>query len=69
MVAMASMTSYAGARISVVGLGREGLSVTRFLAGEGARVLVSDARSADALAQPIAALSGLDVRLSLGGHR
>jgi len=69
MVAVVPMTSYAGARISVVGLGREGLSVTRFLAGEGARVLVSDARSADALAQPIAALSGLDVRLSLGGHR
>jgi UDP-N-acetylmuramoylalanine--D-glutamate ligase len=65
----APMTAYAGRRVSVVGLGREGLSVTRFLAGQGARVLVSDAREADALAQPIAALSGLDVMLSLGGHR
>jgi UDP-N-acetylmuramoylalanine--D-glutamate ligase len=63
------MSSYTGARISVAGLGREGLSVTRFLAGQGARVLVTDAREADALAQPIAALSGLDVTFSLGGHR
>ncbi len=63
------MTTYTGRRVTVVGLGREGLAVTRVLAREGARVTVSDTRAAAALAPQLAALSGLDVRLSLGGNR
>jgi UDP-N-acetylmuramoylalanine--D-glutamate ligase len=39
------------------------------LAQEGALVTVSDARDATALAPQLAALAGLDVRLSLGGNR
>lgn len=56
-------------RVTVVGLGREGLAVTRVLAREGAHVTVSDRRDAAALASQIAALDGLDVTLSLGDNR
>src|SRR5918911_641038 len=61
--------AYAGQRVTVVGLGREGLAVARVLAQEGAHLTVSDARDAAALAPQLAALAGLDVRLSLGGNR
>jgi UDP-N-acetylmuramoylalanine--D-glutamate ligase len=63
------MNNYNGQRVTVVGLGREGLAVTRVLAREGARVTVSDARDARALAQNIATLDGLGgypVRYTLG---
>src|SRR5579883_2494645 len=62
-------TRFSGQRVTVVGLGREGLAVTRVLAREGARVTVSDARDEAALSTQLAALDGLDVRLSLGGNR
>ena len=61
--------NYAGKRVTVVGLGREGLAVTRVLTREGARVTVSDARDERALAQNIAALDelgGYPVRYALG---
>ena len=45
-----------GKRVLVVGLGRSGLSAARFLRGQGARVTVSDSRSAEALAKDIPAL-------------
>ena len=66
---MTTYTTYAGRTVSVVGLGREGLAVARVLAGEGARVLVSDARDAATLAPQIAVLAGLRVEYSLGGNR
>ena len=65
------MKNYANKRVTVVGLGREGLAVTRVLVREGARVTVSDARDERALAQNIAALDGLDgfpVRYALGSN-
>lgn len=55
--------------MTVVGLGREGLAVARFLARAGARVTVSDSRDTEALAAPIAALQEFDITWSLGGHR
>jgi UDP-N-acetylmuramoylalanine--D-glutamate ligase len=56
--------------VTVVGLGRfgGGVGVTRWLAGRGARVTVSDLAGADALASSLAELDGLDVQLHLGGH-
>ncbi len=65
------MNNAAGKRVTVVGLGREGLAVTRVLVREGAHVTVSDARDERALAQNIAALDGLDgfpVRYALGSN-
>jgi len=57
-------------RVTVIGLGRfgGGLGVTRWLCGQGARVTVSDAADADALADSVRQLAGLDVALHLGGH-
>lgn len=62
--------SLAGKRVTVVGLGRfgGGIGATRWACAQGAEVTVSDAASPDSLADSVAALAGLDVRLHLGGH-
>jgi UDP-N-acetylmuramoylalanine--D-glutamate ligase len=52
----------------VVGLGREGTALTRFLAEGGARVTVTDAKPAGALATNVERLSDLPVEYALGGH-
>ncbi|MBL9030364.1 MAG: UDP-N-acetylmuramoyl-L-alanine--D-glutamate ligase [Phycisphaerae bacterium] len=63
-----------GRRVTVMGLGRfgGGLGVTRYLARQGAEVLVTDMASAADLAEPVAALDDLvragRVALRLGGH-
>ena len=62
-------TSLRGARVTVVGLGIEGVDLVRFLCGEGAEVTVSDARAAEALSVSLAAIEGCDARLSLGANR
>lgn len=54
-------------RALVVGLGIEGIAMARFLAGRGARVTVTDAKPAEALAGRLAELEGVPVRLALGG--
>jgi len=60
----------AGRRVTVMGLGRfgGGLGVTRWLCSRGAVVTVSDQADAEALAESVAQLAGLDVTLHLGGH-
>ncbi|MDP8925160.1 MAG: UDP-N-acetylmuramoyl-L-alanine--D-glutamate ligase, partial [Chloroflexota bacterium] len=55
-------------RVTVVGLGREGRDLAAFLAHEGAEVLVTDARPAEALADQVAALPVRPIRFALGGH-
>ena len=64
------MTPLKGRKVTVIGLGRfgGGIGVTRFLAAQGARVVVSDKAPAGELEQSIKALEGLDVTLHLGGH-
>lgn len=61
----------AGKRVLVMGLGRfgGGVGVTRYLVGKGATVTVTDSLDAGALSAGVAALDGLDIRWSLGGHR
>ena len=61
---------YTGKRITVMGLGTRGggLGVVRYLVERGAVVTVTDAKPAAALAEPLAELAGLPVRLALGGH-
>ena len=53
-----------------MGLGRfgGGVGVTRFLASQGARVLVTDMLKEDALAESMAKLADLKVDYRLGGH-
>ena len=58
-----------GKRVTVVGLGIEGLTLTRFLAGRGAYVTVSDAKPAEQLVEQMGWLAGLEVRFALGGNQ
>jgi UDP-N-acetylmuramoylalanine--D-glutamate ligase len=55
-------------RVLVVGLGKSGLSAAMFLRGLGARVTVSDTRSAVALAKEIPALLEAGIMVEAGGH-
>lgn len=58
----------AGLRATIIGLGREGTALARFLVGRGAKVIVSDLRGPEALAESIGSLKGLEIRYCLGGH-
>ena len=60
----------AGKRVTVMGLGLfgGGLGVTRYLVKAGAKVVVTDTKTAEQLREPVAALQGLPVELRLGGH-
>jgi UDP-N-acetylmuramoylalanine--D-glutamate ligase len=55
-------------KILVVGLARTGVACARFLAQEGARVTVTDMKSADQLAGQLAELAGLPITWELGRH-
>ena len=58
-----------GARVTVIGLGIEGIDLVRYLAGEGARVTVSDMRTADQLQEALLAIADCDATRSLGANR
>src|ERR1700750_54196 len=55
-------------RVLGVGLGKAALSAAMFLRSQGARVTVSDARSAVALAKEIPALLEAGIMVESGGH-
>jgi UDP-N-acetylmuramoylalanine--D-glutamate ligase len=55
-------------KVLVVGMGRSGLAAAIFLRAQGAQVTVSDARSAEALAQEIPALLEHGIMVESGGH-
>ena len=57
-----------GKTVVVVGLAQTGIAVAKFCAKRGARVIVTDGKPADKLAEPIAQLAGVPVRFELGGH-
>jgi len=66
-----SRASLAGKTVVVMGLGRfgGGTDAVRFLSANGARVIVTDAASADRLADSVKELEGVEnVDLHLGGH-
>lgn len=66
-----SLSVYDGMHATVMGLGRfgGGVAATRFLAQRGAKVTVTDLRSADQLGDSLAALQDVPVaRMALGGH-
>jgi len=55
-------------RVLVVGLGKSGMAAALFLRDKGARVTVSDARSAVALAEEIPTLLDAGIMVEAGGH-
>lgn len=64
------MQSFAGKRVTVLGLGHfgGGVGVTRWLCGQGAKVTVTDSAEPAKLADSVARLAGLDVTFHLGEH-
>lgn len=54
--------------VVILGLGRQGVALARYLVQKGAKVTISDLRDEDALAEQIDQLSDLSVRYALGGH-
>jgi UDP-N-acetylmuramoylalanine--D-glutamate ligase len=58
-------------RVTVQGLGRfgGGIAVAKWLAGQGARVLVTDKDPAEKLADSVKQLAGVSVEFRLGEHR
>lgn len=65
-----SAQRWEGARVSVAGLGTFGgqVAAAKYFAARGAAVTVTDTKPAEALAESIHALEGLDVKLVLGRH-
>ena len=55
-------------RVLVVGLGKSGMAAALFLKGQGARVTVSDTRSAKELASQVPALLEAGIMVESGGH-
>jgi len=55
-------------RVLVVGAGKSGISAARFLREQGAKVTISDSRSAAALAGEIPALMDAGIMVEAGGH-
>ncbi|MCH7699515.1 MAG: UDP-N-acetylmuramoyl-L-alanine--D-glutamate ligase [Chloroflexi bacterium] len=58
-----------GKRVTVLGLGIEGVDLVRYLTSQGANVTVSDAKSPEALSARIKELDKLPVSFSLGENR
>ncbi|MDR2019111.1 MAG: UDP-N-acetylmuramoyl-L-alanine--D-glutamate ligase [Syntrophobacterales bacterium] len=54
--------------ILIAGLGKTGIALTRFLAGMGKRVAVTDAKREEDLNESLAALNGVKFKGIFGGH-
>jgi len=63
------MMELRGKRVVVVGLALTGIAVAKFCARRGARVVVTDGKAADKLADQMKLLDGVAVEWELGGHR
>jgi UDP-N-acetylmuramoylalanine--D-glutamate ligase len=57
-----------GKKVTIVGLGREGAALARFLVRQGAEVTVTDIKKEEFLNNEMAALAGLPIKYYLGGH-
>src|SRR5919106_1708475 len=64
-------TTFAGKRITIMGLGFFGgtIGLARYLVSQGAQVTVTDLKPAADLQDSVAALHGLEVRFVLGKHQ
>ena len=60
---------FAGKRVTVVGLGIEGVDLVRYLARQGADVTVSDSKPAEKLADRLADIAGMQVHLALASSQ
>lgn len=63
-----SSAIWRGKRVVILGLARQGTALAQYLAGKGARVVVSDTKPPEQLADALAALGNLPIEYALGGH-
>lgn len=63
------MIEFKDKQIVVVGLGKSGLSVARFLKKKGARPVITDRAEEDALIPMIREVNKIGIPMELGGHR
>lgn len=61
-------SAFAGRKVVILGLARQGSALARFFVAAGARVVISDAAPAESLRAEVDALGALSVDLVLGGH-
>jgi UDP-N-acetylmuramoylalanine--D-glutamate ligase len=59
---------YEDQRVTIIGLGREGSALAKFLTQQGARVTVTDIKGEEALSDKIDELASLPIHYLLGGH-
>lgn len=62
------MSNLEGLRVTVIGLAREGVAVSEYLARHGAAVTASDLKDEGALRENLARLRAWPIRFLLGGH-
>ncbi|MEW6056720.1 MAG: UDP-N-acetylmuramoyl-L-alanine--D-glutamate ligase [Bdellovibrionota bacterium] len=62
------MLKLKGKKVTVVGLGKSGVSAARFLTNQGAKVTISDSKPKSELIDSIKTLGELKVELDLGKH-
>jgi UDP-N-acetylmuramoylalanine--D-glutamate ligase len=65
---VAASDGFAGQRVVVLGLARQGTALAHYLVRHGAEVVVSDLRPADHLQEALDQLAGIPVETVLGGH-
>jgi len=65
---MTSQHDFKGKRVTVVGLGIEGVDLVRFLHTRGARITISDAKPAEGLGARLEEIAGIPAHLSLGAN-
>jgi UDP-N-acetylmuramoylalanine--D-glutamate ligase len=68
MTRVARNNDFRRKRVTVVGLGLEGIDVVRFLHRRGARITVSDAKPPEALAARLEQIAGIPAHLALGAN-
>jgi len=62
------VSMWQGKQVVILGFARQGMALAQYLVARGARVTISDAKPAEALAEECQALSELPLSYALGGH-
>jgi UDP-N-acetylmuramoylalanine--D-glutamate ligase len=62
------VSEWNGKRAVVIGLARQGKALARYLAGRGAKVILSDIKPVDELQAEMSELADLKIEYELGGH-
>jgi UDP-N-acetylmuramoylalanine--D-glutamate ligase len=62
------MSKYKGKKVLVVGFGRSGVSVAKYMVQQGAKVTVTDQKQRNELAESVNACGDLKIEMELGKH-